>query len=155
MIFKSGILFLGLILQTPQSLYEFATTDVRGMPLFLRNFEGSVAVVVVVNDLKKSESDLAALRKLKAKYPAMKFQPILAPTIDMKKTDLVTLQKNSTSDLTGNPLLKFLLGGQAYDGTSKFLVNRHGQVIYRWKEKESLASKANQKRIEAAILNPN
>lgn len=161
--------------QTSGSFYDFKPLDIDGKPLALGKFKGKVALVVNVASLCGNTPQYEGLEKLyKAKkkagfavlgFPANEFGAQEPGTNKDIKTFCagkyhVTFPMFSKIVVKGegqDPLYKWLIAQSDRPSDAiewnfaKFLIDRHGKVIARFKPNETVESPSVIAKIDAAL----
>lgn len=161
--FVNLIFFIGLLGQgtlansTAPSLYDIAIKDGKGQPTSLKAYQGKVLLIVNTASQCGFTPQLKDLEELYKKYAAKGLVVLAFPSNDFKQdpTDVSTFTQSAQKDygvsfpildkisVTGpnkHPLYQFLteqkksvLLNEISWNFEKFLINRQGQVIDRWK----------------------
>jgi glutathione peroxidase len=166
-------ILLMLLVGSPNSIYEFKSTDINGHSIDLSKFKGKKILIVNVASECGYTPQYEGLQKLHEKYkdklviigfPANNFGQQEPGTNDeiksfCAKNYAVTFQMMSKVSVKGDdidPLFKWMIDLPNPDFTGdikwnfeKFLFDEHGNLIHRYRSKTEPMSEVLQSAIEA------
>ena len=159
-----------------KSLWELKATTINGIEVPLASYGGSVALVVNTASQCGFTPQYAELEELYEKYKGRGFVVLGFPSNDFfgqepgTNSDIkkfseenykITFPMFAKAPVSGSdkqPVYKFLVDGSGYSGVlwnfEKFLVNREGHVVDRWRSITTPMSEGIVKKVEETLGAP-